>query len=234
MRKKIIAMIPARKGSTRLKLKNLVMLNKKPLISYSIDAAKKSCVFDKIFVNSDSLIFKKVAKKHNVDFYLRPKNIGKSSVKSDNVVLDFIKKNDCDFIVWVNPISPLQSSPEIRKVVKYFIKKRLNSLITVVDKKVHCVFNKKPVNFSLNKKFQQTQKLIPVSEFCYSIMMWSKETFLKAMKKKGYAILHGKIGYYKVDSLSGVIVKTQEDIKLLEAIILSRKNKKKIKYDKTL
>ena len=220
-------MIPAREGSKRLKLKNLVMLCGKPLISYSIEAAKKSGIFDEIFINSDSMIFKKIANKHKVSFYLRPKNLGKSSVKSDDIVLDFIKKNDCDLIVWVNPISPLQTATEIKKVVRYFIKKKLNSLITVIDKKVHFVFKNRPVNFLLNKKFQQTQKLTPVNEFCYSIMMWTKKTFFKSMQKKRYAILHGKIGYHKVNNLSGIIVKTKEDIKLLEAIILLKKNQKK-------
>ena len=230
----IIAMIPAREGSERLKVKNLSLLNDKPLISYSIVAAKSAAIFDKVVLNSDNNVFEKIAKRYGVDFYLRPKKLGGSKITSDEVVLDFLLKNKCDILVWVNSISPLQTSNEIKNITNYFINNNLNSLITVVDKKVHFVFKKKPINFLLNKKFQQTQKLEPVSEFCYSIMMWSKKTFLKAMKKKGNAILHGKIGYYKVHPLSGIIVKTQEDIKLLEAIILSKKNKKKIKYDKIL
>ena len=48
MKGKIIAMIPARVGSERLKMKNLALINDKPLIYYSIKAAKKSCVFDNI------------------------------------------------------------------------------------------------------------------------------------------------------------------------------------------
>jgi CMP-N,N'-diacetyllegionaminic acid synthase len=51
---KIIAMIPARIGSTRLKMKNLALLNGKPLIAYSILAAKQAGVFDRIVINSDS------------------------------------------------------------------------------------------------------------------------------------------------------------------------------------
>ena len=45
MIKKIVAMIPARIGSERLKKKNLALLNKKPLIYYAINAAKKSKIF---------------------------------------------------------------------------------------------------------------------------------------------------------------------------------------------
>ena len=59
MKKKIIAMIPARIGSKRLKKKNLVLINNKPLINYAIDAAKKTKIFSKIVLNSDHKIFKK-------------------------------------------------------------------------------------------------------------------------------------------------------------------------------
>ena len=53
----IYAMIPARMGSQRLKLKNLALLNVKPLIYYAIESAKVSKIFDKIFINSDDNLF---------------------------------------------------------------------------------------------------------------------------------------------------------------------------------
>ncbi len=61
MKKKIIAMIPARAGSQRLKLKNLAIINGKPLVYYAIEAAKKSKVFDKIVLNSDSDLFRPIS-----------------------------------------------------------------------------------------------------------------------------------------------------------------------------
>ena len=137
MKKKIIAMIPARIGSQRLKKKNLALVNKKPLIQYVIDSAKKSNIFDKIFINSDSKIFKKIELKNNIDFYLRKKKFGSSNTKSDDVVYDFLKNNKCDIVVWVNPIAPLQDSFEIKKVINYFVGKKLNSLITTNKLKNH-------------------------------------------------------------------------------------------------
>ena len=83
MRPKIYAMIPARIGSQRLKLKNLALLNNKPLIYYAIHSAKNSKVFDKIFINSDDAVFKKIANRYKIDFYKRRKNLGSSNAKSD-------------------------------------------------------------------------------------------------------------------------------------------------------
>ena len=76
MKPLIYAMIPARIGSQRLKLKNLTLLNGKPLIYYAIKAAKDSKIFKKIYINSDNEIFKKIAKRYNVAFYKRKKRLG--------------------------------------------------------------------------------------------------------------------------------------------------------------
>ena len=119
-RQRIFAMIPARIGSTRLKMKNLALLNGKPLIAYSILAAKQAGVFDRIVINSDSHIFKSIADRYGVKFYKRPEHLGSSTTKSDDVVLDFMQNNKSEVVVWVNSISPLQTGEEIRRVVDCF------------------------------------------------------------------------------------------------------------------
>ena len=232
MKEKIYAMIPAREGSTRLKIKNLALINGKPMIYYAIQAAKDSGVFDRIVLNSDSEIFEKIAERYGIEFYLRPKKLGGSNIKSDDVVLDFMKKHQTDIVAWVNPISPLQTGDEIRKIIEYFQQQNINSLITVIERQAHCVHNQTPVNFNLQGKFEQTQDLIPVKEMVYSIMMWKSDSFIEAMNTEGHAILHGKVGYYPVSKQSGLIVKTAQDLKLIDFIIKSMNSiQKGIEYD---
>ena len=72
----IIAMIPARIGSTRLKMKNLALVKGMPLIYYAIRAAQDSGVFDRIVINSDHEIFRDIALRYEVEFYHRPRNWG--------------------------------------------------------------------------------------------------------------------------------------------------------------
>ena len=231
--KKNIAMIPARIGSTRLKMKNLALLNGRPMIYYAIKAAVDANIFDKIIINSDSRIFKDIADKYDVDFYLRPKKLGGSNIKSDDVVLDFINKNNSDIVTWVNTISPLQNSKDIRKTVKHFINNNFNSLITVVERQAHCLHNNHPINFELDGKFEQTQDLIPIQEMVYSIMMWNTSSYIKEMKKGGSAILHGKVCYYPIDKLRSVIIKNKDDFKIVESIIKANASEdNEIKYDK--
>ena len=100
---KVVAMVPARMGSERLQMKNLALLDGKPLISYAIQAAKASGVFDRVVLNSDSAVFEQVAHQYDIDFYLRPTELGSSDTKSDTVVYDFMEHIPSDIVAWVNP-----------------------------------------------------------------------------------------------------------------------------------
>lgn len=229
----IIAMIPARIGSTRLKMKNLVLINGRPMISYAIDAAKSSGVFNRVILNSDHEVFSKIAKQFDVEFYNRPAELGSSTTKSDDVVYDFMQKHPSDIVVWVNPISPLQTGDEMQEVISYFIKEKLDSLITVRNEQVHCIYNGKPVNFNENEVFAQTQDLKPIQYFVYSIMMWRNKMFIDAFEKQGYAFFCGKIGYYPVSKETSIIIKTREDIMLADYIMRVKESTEEfeVKYD---
>ena len=232
MRPKIYAMIPARIGSQRLKYKNLALIDNKPMIYYAIRAAKKSQCFDKIFINSDHKVFSKIAKRYKINFYKRSKELGKANIKSDSVVYDFIKNNsEVDILVWVNSIAPFQTGTEIKKIVSFFSRKKIDSLITVENKKVHCNFNRKPLNYSKNSKFAKTQDLKEIQAFVYSLMIWKRSAFMHKYKKEKNAILCGKTHFYPVKNLSTVIIKNSDDLKLADYIMKSKSKKFTLKYD---
>ena len=72
---KILIFIPARGGSEGIKNKNLVKINKKPLIKFTIDLAKKIKKYD-IFVSSDSKKIINYCKSLGVKInYVRPKKL---------------------------------------------------------------------------------------------------------------------------------------------------------------
>ena len=72
---KNIAIIPARSGSKGLKNKNIKLMNGKPLISYSIAAAKESGMFDEIMVSTDSQKYADIAIQYGarVPFFVQRK-----------------------------------------------------------------------------------------------------------------------------------------------------------------
>lgn len=230
MADRYVAMIPARKGSTRLKIKNLALVNGRPMLSYAIRAAIDSGVFDKVVVNADHPKFGEIAEEYGADFYLRPEELGSSETKSDDVVLDFMDTHPCDGMAWINSIAPLQSASTIREVVETFQKDALDGLITVEDKQVHCLYEGEPVNYSLQDKFALTQDLKSVQPFVYSVMMWRTEPFRKAMAKDGHAFFLDNMGYLPVDRLASIIVKTAEDLLLVDAIARGLESADELQY----
>ena len=229
----IIAMIPARIGSTRLPMKNLALIDGEPMISYAIKAARDSGVFDRVIVNGDSRIFAGIAERYGVEFYLRPEELGSSTTKSDQVVYDFIEKNQADIVCWVNPTSPLQTAGEIKEVVGHFQKNKLDTLITVTSRQVHANFDGKPLNYRIDELFAQTQELKPVELFVYSVMMWRTASFIEDYQQKKQAFFVGRVGFYPVSNLTSIIIKRKEDLKLVEYIVKALKTggESDIEYD---
>ena len=71
-----IAIIPARGGSKRIINKNVKKFCGKPIIAYSIEAAKKSKLFDRIIISTDSKKIAKIAKKYGGEVpFIRPKSL---------------------------------------------------------------------------------------------------------------------------------------------------------------
>ncbi|MFA5094773.1 MAG: hypothetical protein WC512_05990, partial [Candidatus Omnitrophota bacterium] len=205
-----------------------------PMIYYALKAAKDSRIFDRIVINSENDVFAQIAKRYGVEFYKRPEQWASSSAKSDFVVYDFITNNPCDAVAWVNPTSPLQQGDEVRRAVEYFRKEKLDSMVTVKDEQVHCVYRGLPVNFAIKEVFAQTQDLIPVQPFVYSVMMWRSEVFKREFEKRGHAFFCGKTGYFPVNKLSAVIIKRQEDLMLADYLLraTTRGAGYKVRYDK--
>ena len=65
----LVAFIFARGGSKGLPGKNIRLLNGKPLISHIVDTAVKSKVFDEIYINSESEVFKETAEYYKIKFF---------------------------------------------------------------------------------------------------------------------------------------------------------------------
>ena len=100
MKKKIIAIIPARIGSKGIKYKNLKKIGNMTLVERAIRFLKKIKLVNDIAVSTDSPKIRDIALKHNVWCkYLRPKSISKDTSKTSEAIYHVIKKkNKCMII----------------------------------------------------------------------------------------------------------------------------------------
>ncbi len=213
-----VAMIPARLGSQRLKKKNLRNINGITLIERAILKCKKAKCFDRIFVNSENKIFEKFAKKHKVDFHLRPKKLGNNSATSEEFVEEFLLKNECTNLIQVHSIAPLLTIKEVKNFSNYFFKTDYDVLLSCIMDQIEVAYKNKPINFSFLEK-TNSQDLLPTQRITWSLTGWRRSKFLKAKEQNKCATYQGKIGFFEVSSLSGHVIKDEKDLKIAKALI---------------
>lgn len=177
---KRLAIIPARSGSKRILNKNIKLFLNKPLIFYSIEELKKSNLFEKIHISTDSKkIERLVKKKIEVDF-LRPKKLAGNNVGLWPVikyVLEKYKKKSIYFDqVWL----VYATNPLIKK-----------NIINQCDKKFQ------------NKCKQNNSALITVTKYNYPIewaQVIDQNGFLKANNQKNLKIRSQDLKQYICDA----------------------------------
>ncbi len=142
MKKKIVAFIPARGGSKGVKLKNLHVLGKKPLLVWSIEAAKKVKAIDRVFVSTDHKKIAKVGKAHGAEIHKRPKKLATDSSTTYDTVRDFyfyLKKLNYipDIFIVLEPTSPFRKKGLISQCIKKLVNKKADSIATFIESRSH-------------------------------------------------------------------------------------------------
>ena len=90
---KNLAIIPARSGSKGLKDKNIKLLNGKPLMAYTIEAAIQSKMFDEVMVSTDSEEYADIAKKYGAKVpFMRSSELSNDTASSWDLVRDVLHK----------------------------------------------------------------------------------------------------------------------------------------------
>jgi N-acylneuraminate cytidylyltransferase len=131
------AFIPARSGSKSIKNKNIVLLKKKPLLAYTLEAAKNCKTIHKIIFSTDSEKYFNIARKY-ADFFLhkRKKSISSDTSTDFDVFYNFVKNFRGilpKFFVHLRPTTPFRNSDMLDKIINQFIKqeKKFSSLRSV-------------------------------------------------------------------------------------------------------
>ncbi|MCM1232443.1 MAG: acylneuraminate cytidylyltransferase family protein [Ruminococcus flavefaciens] len=134
--KKIMALIPARGGSKGVKRKNIRNLNGKPLIAYSILAAKESKYIDEVFVSTEDGEISEIAKFYGAQVpMMRPAELARDQSTVIEVVChvlkNFIHIQEWDSLVLLQPTQPLRTSEDIDCAIEYFYNHNRRGLVSV-------------------------------------------------------------------------------------------------------
>jgi len=140
MKKEILAIIPARGGSKGIPKKNMILLCGKPLIQYTIDAAKKSTFISRIILSSDDDEIINYCKSQDIEvLFRRPFKLAQDNTPMIDVVkhaIKFLKKKENykpEFIILLQPTSPLRTEKHIDEALNKLINSNADSIISVME-----------------------------------------------------------------------------------------------------
>ena len=224
---KNIAIIPARSGSKGLKDKNIKLLNGKPLIWYSIQAALKSNCFDEVMVSTDSEKYAEIAKECGASVpFLRSDSMSTDKASSwDTVkeVLDNYKKAGKEFetIMLLQPTSPLRTADDIKKAFAILEEENADSVVGVCEMDHSPLWsNVLPKNRCLYGFIRPEVKESSGRQCLPTYYRINGAIYLTKINEELGTNLYSESGYaYVMDQAKSIDIDTELDFKMAEFLI---------------
>lgn len=223
---KFISAIPARAGSKGIKNKNIFKVGNKPLIEHTFYAAMKSNIKNN-FVLTDSLKIKRIAKKYNViSDYNRPKKLSGSRVSLSETLFDFHlwlnkKKIYYDYMVVLQPTSPLRNYKDINNSINMIKKNKSMSLFSISESLEHpyetIIKKKDSWKFTLNqsKKFYRRQDFDIETFFINGAIYISNRKLIKTKK----VFIQDNHSFYKMPKSRTFEINDKDEAYITESIL---------------
>ncbi len=200
---KILSIIPARGGSKGIKLKNLVKLNNKPLLYYTVTASLNSKLVSRTIVSTDHKKIAKEAKKLGTEVITRPKELSADKTPLEPViehVLRYLETNDNyipDIIVILQNTSPLRNSKHVDDAITMLINQNYDSILSGFS--IH-TFLWKYKEYGTVEPVSYDPKKRPNRQEMGDLLFENGAIFVTKYKsfKKSRCRISGKIGFYKM------------------------------------
>lgn len=221
--RKVLCFILARGGSKGVPRKNLLLISGKPLISHSIDIAKKVKYIDKIYVSTDDKEIKTISLKFGADVIDRPQELATDTadyldaIKHMIDVIPECKENP--ILILLETTSPIKKISDIEKCIEMY-NKNVDSVISVNPIKSDPSYMYKQEN-NLLKPFlekdpiKRRQDAEPLVAYNGSILV-SSCNFLKNQKD---VVLGGRMIGYVLDEKHSIDIDSKLDFEICRFIM---------------
>jgi len=135
----LIGIIPARGGSKGIPRKNIKLLMGRPLIDWSIDAAKQSSCVDRIIVSTEDEEIASAARELGADVpFMRPTELAADDASGIAPVLHVISRlPNYDWVLLLQPTSPLRSAEDIEGIWQFCQERGAPSAVSVCEVEKH-------------------------------------------------------------------------------------------------
>lgn len=119
----VLGLTPARGKSKGTPRKNIRMICGKPLIAWTIEAAKQSKLLDRYIVSTEDKEIAEISKKYGAEVIKRPPELAVDEASTLSVLQDVLEKIDADVLVLLQATSPIRNSD----LIDYCIKKSMDT-----------------------------------------------------------------------------------------------------------
>lgn len=219
----IVAIIPARGGSKRVPHKSIHLLAGKPLISHTIDHARKSTLIDRVVVSTDSKSISNISEEYGAEVIVRPDTISGDKATSESAllhVLDKLKKTDKyepDIVVFLQCTSPLRNDADIDNAINVLINTKSDSLLSV------CKFDKfiwkpdrgsvLPINYDYRNRCREQD--FPTQYMENGSIYIFKPWVIELLNNR----LGGYISVYEMEWMNSFQIDSVEDLELCKLLL---------------
>src|SRR3989344_4130948 len=148
---KVVAFLPAKGSSERIKNKNMQLLDSKPLFLHTL-AKQISCDFiDEVYLDSESEKIFEIASHLNFKKLKRDKNLAKNSVDGNQLLLNEVNHADADIYIQILCTSPFIEISTIKRGVDILKKNKSYDSVVLVKKDKQYIWEKGKTKYDLNK-----------------------------------------------------------------------------------
>lgn len=224
---RLLAVIPARGGSKGIPRKNLRLLGGRPLIAYSIDAAKGAGSVDRIVVSTDDAEIASVSRSLGVDVRLRPASLARDDTPTRDVLHHVVAELAAegyapDAVLTLQPTSPLRTARHIDEAAALFAADPgADSLVSCVP--VPHIFHPQSVMRRTDQGY-----LEPYFPATQPTRRQDKETafarngaaiYLTRTPRLSDYVFGGRLIPYLMDAASSIDIDTLEDLEVAERLL---------------
>lgn len=157
--KRTIAFIPVRGGSKSIPLKNIKILNGRPLVYWTLKAAQDCKEIDDIYISTDSLDIRNTVlgfQMSKVKVIERSSETATDEASTESAMLEFASQNEFNTIVLIQATSPLLCTEDLEKGLGVYNQPDVDSVLSVVEQK-RFIWDEKdgyvyPINYDVYKR----------------------------------------------------------------------------------
>lgn len=227
--KTFLAVLPARGGSKRLPRKNVLELAGKPLIAWTIEAALQSKYIDKVLVTSDDDEILQISEAMGVATIRRPGHLAQDTSTSFDAVKHAIENTEAyDYIILLQPTSPLRTGQHIDEAIQLLDSKNANAVVSVTEMEHSPLWaNVLPDNDSMSNFLKQEVLNARSQDLDVHYRINGAIYICKIINLLHYCsfIIENRIYAYKMDRKSSIDIDTLLDFKFAEFMMSEIENK---------